>query len=190
MKERAREPAILLLMVLVMASVLSTCGNATPTEEAAAVDERFLQGNEYAQAGDFESAITEYQAVLEADAENVSALTNLGVAYYSTGQLDLAVEQYETAIGIRPEDADIHSNLGAAYVQLGQFDKALDEYQRAVELKPDLPEAFFGLGVVHLQLGQVEDAIEAFERFQEHDTGKDTIATEQAAQYLQQLKGQ
>ena len=89
-----------------------------------------------------------------------------------------------------PEDADIRSNLAAAYVQTGQFENALEQYQKAIELKPELAEAHFGLGVVYIQLGETESAIEAFLKFQETDTGSDVTATEQAQQYLDQLRGQ
>ena len=175
----------LLLVFLVVAGALAGCGEPKMT-----ADEHFQKGNEYASAGDFENAIVEYEAVLELEPENVSAMTNLGVAYYNTGQLDQAIIQYQNALELAPDDADIHSNLAAAYVQTNQLDKAQGEYQRAVELKADLAEAWFGLGVVYIQLGQNDKAIEAFEKFIEYDKGTDQIATDQAQQYLEQLKGQ
>jgi Flp pilus assembly protein TadD len=188
--ERIRKSGAIGLVVLFIALALAACGSETPTAEAPSLEEHFDQGNEFAQAGDFEKAIAEYQAVLEMAPDNVSALANLGVAFYSTGKLDEAVTQYEKALELEPGDADIHSNLGAAYVQLGQLDQALGEYQKAVEINPDLAEAQFGLGVVYVQMGKPEEAIQAFETFQRLDSGKDQIATQQAEQYLQQLKGQ
>jgi Flp pilus assembly protein TadD len=188
--ERNRRSGVFGLVVLFTALALAACGTATPTAEAPSLEEHFDQGNTFAQAGDFEKAIAEYQAVLELAPDNVSALANLGVAYYSTGKLDEAVTQYEKALELEPGDADIRSNLGAAYVQLGQLDQALDEYQQAVGINPDLAEAQFGLGVVYLQTGKTDEAIQAFEAFQKLDSGKDQIATQQAEQYLQQLKGQ
>jgi tetratricopeptide (TPR) repeat protein len=175
----------LFLVFLAVAGALAGCGEPKMT-----ADEHFQKGNEYAGTGDFENAITEYEAVLELEPDNVSAMTNLGVAYYNTGQLDQAIAQYQNALGLAPEDADIHSNLAAAYVQTNQLDKAQSEYQRAVELKADLAEAWFGLGVVYIQLGQNDQAINAFEKFVEYDKGTDKMATDQAQQYLQQLKGQ
>jgi protein O-GlcNAc transferase len=150
----------------------------------------FQKGNDYAQSSAYDQAIAEYEAVLEVEPEHVSAMTNLGVVYYMTGQWDQAIAAYDSALGIAPADADIHSNLGAAYVQLGQLDQALDEFSTAVTLEPDLLQAHFGLGVVYLQLGRNQEALEAFERFMELDTGQDTMATEQARQYLEYLKGQ
>lgn len=197
-----------LLTALLLAVALAGCGKPTATpstegpyrvDEALPAEEHFKKGNEFAQAGEFDKAIAEYQAVLKAEPNNTSALTNLGVVYYSLGNLDQAIAQYQKAIQIAPNDADIHSNLAAAYVQKAQMgqaqpdrsllDKALQEYQTAVQLKPDLAEAYFGLGVIYVTLGENDRAIAAFEKFQQVDKGTDKIATEQAAQYLKQLKG-
>jgi Flp pilus assembly protein TadD len=187
--KRQIQPGMAFLAALLILA-LAACGVPEPTAKGPSVEALFQKGNQFAQSGEFEPAIGEYLAVLELEPDNVSAMTNLGVAYYSTGQLEEAIKQYENAQKLAPEDADIRSNLAAAYVQMGQFEDALEQYRKAVELKPDLAEAHFGLGVVFLQLGQMEDAIEAFVAFQDHDSGKDSIATDQAEQYLQQLRGQ
>lgn len=170
--------------VVLILLTLVACGDTTSTEE------HFQKGNEAAQAGDFEQAVVEFEAVLEKEPENVSAMSNLGVVYYNLGSLDKAIEQYQKAIEIAPEDADIHSNLAAAYVQQDQLDEGLEEYQTAVDLNPQLAEAYFGLGVVYLQIGNADGAIQAFEKFQELDTGQDPTATALAKQYLEQLRGQ
>jgi tetratricopeptide (TPR) repeat protein len=175
----------MLLLVLATTLSLAACGGGST-----AVKEHFTNGNELAQAGQFDKAIEEYQAALQAEPDNVSALTNLGVAYYNTGQLDQAVAQYQAALKIAPNDADIHSNLAAAYVQQNNLDEALAEYQRAVELQPDLAQAHYGLGVIYSQQGQKDKAIQEFEKFVEFDPGTDPIASEQAQQFLKELKGQ
>jgi Flp pilus assembly protein TadD len=181
----------LLLVASLLLTALAGCGGSM------SVEEHFQQGNQYAEAGEFGKAIEEYQAVLQEDPENVSAMTNLGVAYYNNGQLAEAIAQYENALDLAPNDADIHSNLAAAYVQqhqtsgdAQQLTQARQQYEKAVELKPDLAEAYFGLGVVHILAGNNEQAIEAFEQFLQVDTGKDSIASQQAQEYLRQLKGQ
>jgi len=210
-KSRISFPVGLLIIL-----TLATCGTATPSQEvtplvpdatsssptgegptASPAQEHFRQGNEYSQAGEFEQAAEEYRKVLEIEPQNVDAMTNLGVAYYNLGKLDEAVAQYGKALEIAPKDADIHSNLAAAYVQKyqlskapEQLDKALAEYKTALELTPGLPEAHFGLGVVYLLLGRTDDALLALEKFLDLDTGKDPLATENAKEYIKQLRGQ
>jgi tetratricopeptide (TPR) repeat protein len=183
----------LILVVVVWQPLAPTTGpadrDAAPTAMLTAED-FFKQGNEFIQAGELEKAVEEYKKALEIDADNVDVLTNLGVVYYNLGQLDEAVLHYSRAIESAPGDADIHSNLAAAYVQMDQLDRALEEYLTALDLNPDLAEATCGLGVVYLQQGEVDKAIQAFEKFQELDTGRDPMASTQAEQYLQQLRGE
>ena len=188
---RIHRASVILFVALLLAVALGACGiTPTPTVEPIDIGKYFTEGNELARAGEFEKAIAAYKTVLEADPENVSALTNLGVAYYSTGNLEDAIASYMEALEISAQDADIRSNLAAAYVQTGQFEEALEQYEKAIELKPELAEAHFGLGVVYTQLGDTLSAIEAFLKFQALDTGSDQIATDQAQQYLDQLRGQ
>jgi tetratricopeptide (TPR) repeat protein len=190
MVRRIQNTGILVLVGLLIVLVLVTCGEVTPTAEPVSAGDHFKRGNEYIQDGELEKAVDEYKQALELEPENVDVLTNLGVVYYNLGRLDEAIAEYLKATEIAPEDADVHSNLAAAYVQTNQLDKALDEYLRAVDLDPSLPEAHFGLGVVYIQLGENDKAIQAFERFQELDTGSDQMASSQAEQYLQQLRGE
>ena len=199
-----RKCAIVFVFGLLTALLVAACGQGTTTEKSGATgvplsssSEEFVRGNELSQAGKFQEAADEYLKALALDPENVDVLTNLGVAYYNLGKLDEAVEQYAKAVKLAPNDGDIRSNLAAAYVQKyqangdkDQLNQALQGYKKAVELKPDLAEAHFGLGVVYALLGQNQDAIQALETFQKLDKGKDPLATENAKQYLQQLRGE
>jgi tetratricopeptide (TPR) repeat protein len=199
-----RKCGMLFALGLMIVLVLAACGQAAPTqtpsptgEAPSTAMEYFALGNELSKAGDYQKAADEYQKALNLEPENVDVLTNLGVAYYNLGQLDDAIEVYLNAIELAPNDGDIYSNLAAAYVQKyqssgaeDQLYEALEQYKKAVELKPDLAQAHYGLGVVYALLGQNQDAIQAFEKFQELDTGSDPQATENAKQYLQQLRGE
>jgi tetratricopeptide (TPR) repeat protein len=183
-----------LVFVLVLVWGLAACGAGQPSPEATVSgdvdgDEHFQRGNQFVENGQFEEAIGEYEAALAAEPDNVSVMINLGVAYYNTGQFQQAVTQYQRALDIAPDEADVHSNLAATYVQVGDLETALQEYQAAVALQPDLAQAHFGLGVVYIELGENAQAIEALERFEELDTGQDSMATDLARQYLEQLKG-
>ena len=190
MNTTQKAASLILVSLLIMLS-LSMCGEAKPAEDY------LRRGNELSFSGEFEQAVDEYEQALKLEPENVDLLSNLGVAYYNLGQLDKAIDQYSKAIEIAPGDADIRSNLAAAFVQqyqtsgsLDHLEKALEEYQTAVELDPKLAEGFFGLGVVYALLGRNDDAIQAFEEFQALDTGKDSLATSNAEEYLKLLRGE
>jgi len=101
-----------------------------------------------------------------------------------------AVAKLLTALAADPYNVHATYNLAAAYVQKQEFDQALAEFQRAIDLEPDLAEAHFGMGVVYVLKSENDQAIAAFVRFQELDTGRDRVATEQAKEYLRQLRGE
>ena len=182
------------LAALLIAITLAACGQQ-PGEEATTepgppvtaemtIEEHFQKGNEYIQAGQFDKAVVEFEAVLKEEPDRVSALTNLGVAYYNVGRLDDAIAQYQKALEVGPDDADIHSNLAAAYVQKNDLAQALAEYQKAITINPDLAQAHFGLAVVYLQQGQNDQALGELQKFQQYDDGTDKLATAQSNIYL------
>ncbi len=192
MNTRSKIHIFVLILPLIL--TLAACGAGEPGSEgtvsgADTADAHFQQGNEFVENGQFEEAIAEYEAALALEPDHVSALTNLGVAYYNTEQFEQAIAQYQEALQKAPDDAAVRSNLAAAYVRVGALDTALQEYQRAVELEPDLAQAHFGLAVVYIEMGDTAKAIESLERFQALDTGEDSMATDLARQYLEQLKG-
>ena len=161
----------------------ATTGPGTPAADLS-VEEHFQKGNDYIKNGQFDKAVAEFEAVLKADPERISALTNLGVAYYNVGRLDEAIAQYQKALEIGPDDADIHSNMAAAYVQKNDLVQGMAEYQKAIKINPELSQAHFGLAVVYLQQGQNDQASEELLKFQKYDDGMDPIATAQAYVYL------
>ncbi len=161
---------------------------ADATQYSQAGDEEAAQEELQQSESEFKEAVAKYEEILRAEPEHTSAMVNLGTVYYNLGQLAKATEQYRRALELEPDDAGTHSNLAAALFQLNDVDGALHEYLLAVELDPNLAEAHFGLGVVYLQLNQPDKATTAFETFQDLDQGTDPIASQQAEQYLQQLK--
>ncbi len=214
--KRNRTLSLLTILLVTALGGLGACGPASQdaAERLKEGSDLTSRANEALIAGDAQTAADlyleaerAYQEALshEPDRETrVDIYANLGVVYYQLGRLDDAIESYQAGLDLAPEDADIYSNLGAAYVQKaleaaqtsggqqasqGYWEQARDAYQAAVQRKPELAQAHFGLGVIHMQLGQNEAAIAAFEAFQEHDTGTDRRATEDAAFYLEQLKG-
>jgi tetratricopeptide (TPR) repeat protein len=207
--------ALLTILLAGMLAVLAACGASSQTADdlfeagndlTTRANEALMAGQEQEAAQLYLQAEQAYKDGLaqEADTETrIDLYVNLGVVHYQLGRLDDAIASYQAALELAPSDADVHSNLGAAYVQkaleatqkqrgqdviTGFWEQARGAYQTAVDLNPTLAQAHFGLGVIHMQLAEKEAAIAAFEAFQEHDTGADPWATQEAARYLEELK--
>lgn len=168
--------------------------------EAGSAQAQFELGNSHAQAGRWDQARAAYQKAIELDPNFQAAYANLGVVYYQLEQLDLAASQYQKALELDPDDGDVAYNLGALYLQQAlmsgeqpdpaQLERAITQLKQAAELSPDLAEPYFGLGVAYKESGQTEQAIEAFETFLARDTAQDPRASQEARDYLEQLRSQ
>ncbi len=102
---------------------------------ATAFDAAFDEGVAAYQNGDFDTAISRFETLVEQGVAEPELFFNLGNAYYRIGRLDAAIASYERALQLAPADANIRENLGRA---VGRTERSLP--------KPNPPEweqAFF-----------------------------------------------
>src|SRR5512139_4109134 len=72
--------------------------------------------------GDLDGAQAEYQAALEADPRNATALNNLGFLLAQQGQFEQAISYYRRAIEVDPGKSMAFANLGNAHAAQGDLD--------------------------------------------------------------------
>lgn len=101
------------------------------------------KANEFMSKGEFESAITEYQAALQQNPNSVRAQSWMGIAYErlgdrlsNNGETDRAIEAYKNALAKVPEEPYWHERLGIALGKKGDREAAIKEYRTAAELSP------------------------------------------------------
>jgi len=114
---------------------------------------QFELGNAYYEAGQFDQAVSAYQAAIKNDPNYQAAYANLGVVYYQQQKYNLAVSQYQKALELNQQDGDVAYNLGVLYLQQaltqgGQPDsqlltKAVAQLEHAQEISPGLAEPLF-----------------------------------------------
>ncbi len=88
------------------------------------------------------------KAVLEADPQNVAALTRLANLYHDSGMWSQAVESYEKAIRVRPNDPNLLTDAGVCYQQMHLFDKALALFERAQRADPSHWQSLYNTVIV------------------------------------------
>jgi tetratricopeptide (TPR) repeat protein len=69
------------------------------------------KGNEYFMNGEYELAISEYQAVIDSGYESSELYYNLGNAFYKSHKITMALVNYEKASILDPRDEEILHNL-------------------------------------------------------------------------------
>lgn len=128
-------PRVLWLALLVLAA----CGvNAA---------ERNNTGNVLYQQGNYEDAITAYQAAQVAAPDQPELYYNAASALSNTGELEQAVAALEQALQTADADlaASAYYNLGNVYFQAGIYEEAVKAYENALSLNPDDDDARYNL---------------------------------------------
>jgi Flp pilus assembly protein TadD len=87
--------------------------------------------------GDFEKAISLYEALIQLQPQSMEARTNLGVALAHVGRYDEAIAQYREALKYARQNPKVRLNLALAQYKEGDFAKAADAL---IRLRADHPQ--------------------------------------------------
>jgi tetratricopeptide (TPR) repeat protein len=145
------------------AATLTSPAASSPAEIA-----KNLQTARDSQAsGDYQGALTAYQAVLQADATNVPANLGLGTLYLSAPANALpaaanryaeAAQAFKTVTARNPNWAGGYTHLGEALALQGNLKDAIEAYSRSLELDPNGPERWLALAALYDKDNQPEQA--------------------------------
>ncbi|HCJ66809.1 MAG TPA: hypothetical protein DHV62_05640, partial [Elusimicrobia bacterium] len=123
----------------------------------------------YAEQGEEELAINEYEKVIGLNADLLPrryvyyigegssgqtgefyhrALFILGAIYFKKDEAK-ALNIYQKIVQLYPDSFEGYNNLGVVYEELSRDEQAISSYQRAIQLKPDFADAYFNLAVVY-----------------------------------------
>jgi len=104
-------------------------------------------------AKDYATARTKYEAVLDAEPNNLLALSNVGVIYYQQGKLQDAESFLRRAVALAPNDAESRALMGVVYFRRGKTEEAFAELTRAIAINPRHAEAHNYLGITLSEKG-------------------------------------
>ena len=113
-------------------------------------------------AGDFESALLHYRALLESNEFNAKVHNNLGLLYHERGLTYEADRAFQRALAIDPRYAKAYNNLGVARLRQGRNDEAAAAFRTALRLDPTNVESLVNLALALKGAGRVEEARETF----------------------------
>ena len=122
------------------------------------------QGNLYFAQGDYQGAIAEFTAAIEAEDESGMAYTNRAVAWIQLRDYAAAIEDLTAAIANGDYDARTHYNRGVAYARQGNLQAAEQDYTRAIQLDSNFAAPLNARGNLALDEGNLQAALEDYER--------------------------
>lgn len=142
------------LSVAVGVLVLAGCGSSGATKSSGA---QLLSAGLAAQtAGQTQTAIDDYRAVLQQEPGNKYALYNLGLIDQQKGNASAAEAQYRAALVSDPNYVPALFNLAILRTKAAPYE-AVDLYRHVLALQANYAEAHLNLGYVLRALGQVTE---------------------------------
>ncbi|KAK8523258.1 hypothetical protein V6N13_113206 [Hibiscus sabdariffa] len=119
-------------------------------------------------SGDFRSALSNFEKVLEVYPDNCETLKALGHIYVQLGQVEKAQEFMRKASKIDPRDAQAFLDLGELLIS-SDTGAALDAFKMARNLlekggQPVPVEVLNNIGVLHFEREELELALESFNK--------------------------
>ena len=127
--------------------------------DAKSVSTYIEQGVAKAALGQYQEAITEFDAALRLDPNSVVALANRSLVLIRLGRYEEAIADYDTALHLAPEEVVFWANRGAAKAALGRYEEAIADYDTALQIDPDRAVIRANRGLAKAELGRYEEAI-------------------------------
>lgn len=106
------------------------------------------RGVDYAKHGQYDLALSEFNAALEIYPSSAETYNNRGITYSKKGDLDHAISDFTRALTINPYSAKAYHNRGITFVIRGQIDLALSDLEKCRELDPTNVAIYESIGVI------------------------------------------
>lgn len=109
-----------------------------------AMDLLLQRGQAALEAGDLETAIGHFTALIDHAPEFAEGWNARATAYYTAGMLGPSVSDIGRALALNPRHFGALSGLGMIFEELGRPEKALEVYRKVLEIDPHaegVPEA-------------------------------------------------
>ncbi len=126
-------------------------------------DSWVMLGRLYRVANNSPDAEKAFDHAVEADPDNVEALTSLAQLYSDLGDNARAVEKLKLAAEKNPSPETLIA-LGQTYEQMHDYKNAADAFKKALEANPDNVRLKRVLAQTLLQANQLDDALDVFQQ--------------------------
>ncbi|MBL8397396.1 MAG: PEP-CTERM system TPR-repeat protein PrsT [Candidatus Accumulibacter sp.] len=118
---------------------------------------RAYAGDVYLQANDNRQAIDQYEALLQANPDNIIALNNLASLYQREND-PRAAATAERALVLSPDNVDVQDTLGWILVEKAQLPRALTLLGKAAAKRPQSATVRYHFGVALARAGKKPEA--------------------------------
>ena len=128
-----------------------------------AYETQLALGDAYVGAGQYEQAVTAYQAAAALKPDAAAPQRGLGNAHYWQGDLDQAAADYQQAAALAPQDPNAPLLAGLVQAQQGDLAGAIASQEAAARLSTCDPAPYLLLGGLHFQQDDYAQAATAYQ---------------------------
>jgi tetratricopeptide (TPR) repeat protein len=113
------------------------------------VEPAFQAAIQSMQAEDWQSAVTQLEALTAQNPELAGAWANLGIAHVQLGNATAAESDFRHAVVINPKLAEAWNQLGMLYRRANRLEEANNAWQQALAADPDHVDANWNLAILY-----------------------------------------
>jgi tetratricopeptide (TPR) repeat protein len=133
-----------------------------------------------------DAAIENYKKVIEFNANNLNAKTDLGVLYAEGTSNPMAgIMLLREVVAKDPKHENAQMNLGLLSMKSNQNDKALERFDNVLKINPTRLEIYVYKAYAYIAMKDTTKAKENFELFLKHSN--DEVAKQQVKEYMKEL---
>lgn len=115
-------------------------------------------------AGNYASALAQFEEAVQRNGQDAEALSNLGQVLVRLGRAGEALPYFERATSLNPDRWAYRFNYARALGLMGRWDEAIASYRQAQQLFPDDYVTTFNLGLALHKQGDDAAAVEEYRK--------------------------
>lgn len=131
----------------------------------------YTRGSEWANQGNHDRAIADFDLALELDAGLDAAYYNRALSRSHRGEPDRAIADYDAAIKLRPGEVNAYLGRAAEWTAKGDYKRAVADFDQALRLAPQSSSSYFGRARARFYAGDFMPAASDFYRAHQLDPG-------------------
>jgi tetratricopeptide (TPR) repeat protein len=179
------------ILPLFIILLLSSCGIFKHHKNTALTDSEklentslFVDGCKEKILGDYDKAMTDFQACIKADPLNSGALYELAGMYYLQKKDKEALSMIEKAVKLEPANVWYKLLNANLLIAANRYKDALNIYEDLTKTNPDNLDYFLDLAEGYLYLGKYTDAIRVYDEIEKKTGINEDISLQKEKIYL------
>ena len=121
-------------MIFLVSSIATGTALAQTENDA---ERMFNQANQFFVKGEYKTAISIYDEILEIAPANISTLKMKGIAQSNLDEHDRSLKQFFKVLQYRPNDVISLTGMGVGFGNLGEYQESLTYFEKALEKNPN-----------------------------------------------------